>query len=509
MASISTDSRGNRRILFMGVDGRKKAIHLGNTPKKSVESLKVLVEELLVARKTGRPSEPHTIRKVQSLHPAVRERLENLELLDGLGGGSRRLGEFITEYVKSRTSVKPATKEIWRQGENSLIAYFGKDMPLNKLTPGDADEYLEHLRGTTLAPMTIKKRLQFAKKIFRAAARKKLIFLDPFYDVSYTATKPDKGFFVTAKMTAKLLDACPDHNWRMIVLLCRYGGLRCPSEVLSLRWQDILWDQNKIVVPSPKTEHHPGKDTRVIPLFPELRGQLRECFESAPAGAVYVIDSGYRKRAMGKDGWRNCNMRTQFERIVKHAGLQKWPRLFHNLRSSRQTELAETFPSHVVCAWLGNSEKIAREHYYQITDEHFATASGTRMAAGEPPAEPGGRPLDTPLARSIAVPDDDDAKSDAVTTQNPTQQAAARLGTLPHDESHLVTAEAVMRLHAALCGHLQNAQADGVGFEPTSRFRDCRFSRPVHSTALPPVRRGRRWFRPDEFYPPPGLPPRR
>ena len=30
-------------------------------------------------------------------------------------------------------------------------------------------------------------------------------------------------------------------------------------------------------------------------------------------------------------------------------------------------------------------------------------------------------------------------------------------------------------------------KADGVGFEPTSDFRRCRFSRPVHSTALPPI----------------------
>jgi integrase len=483
MASISTDSRGNRRILFMGVDGRKKAIHLGNTPKKSVESLKVLVEELLVARRTGRPSEPHTLRKVQSLHPTVRERLETLELLDGLGGGSKRLGEFISEYVKGRTCVKPATKEIWRQGENSLIAYFGKDMSLNKVTPGDADEYLEHLRGTTLAPMTIKKRLQFAKKIFRAAARKKLIFIDPFYDVSFTATKPDKSFFVTAAMAAKLIDACPDHNWRMIVLLCRYGGLRCPSEVLSLRWQDILWDQNKIVVPSPKTEHHPGKDTRIIPLFPELRRQLEECFEFAAEGAVYVVDSHYRQSAMGKDGWRNCNLRTQFQRIVKNAGLTPWPRLFHNLRSSRQTELAETFPSHVVCGWLGNSEKIAREHYYQITDEHFASAAGLKDSNAEAATEPAS---DHHPAGSVSM-SSGDANSDALPTQNPTQQAAAGVGTFPHDSSYLVTAQAVMQWHAALCGNVQNPKTDGVGFEPTSRFHDCRFSRPVHSTTLPPV----------------------
>ena len=30
--------------------------------------------------------------------------------------------------------------------------------------------------------------------------------------------------------------------------------------------------------------------------------------------------------------------------------------------------------------------------------------------------------------------------------------------------------------------------ADGVGFEPTMGSHPCRVSRPVHSTALPPIR---------------------
>ena len=44
------------------------------------------------------------------------------------------------------------------------------------------------------------------------------------------------------------------------------------------------------------------------------------------------------------------------------------------MRSSRETELAETFPTHVVCAWIGNSEPIAAKHYLQVTDDHFAQA---------------------------------------------------------------------------------------------------------------------------------------
>jgi len=49
--------------------------------------------------------------------------------------------------------------------------------------------------------------------------------------------------------------------------------------------------------------------------------------------------------------------------------------MFQNLRSTRETELAETFPIHVVTAWLGNSPEIARKHYLQVTNEHFVRAA--------------------------------------------------------------------------------------------------------------------------------------
>jgi integrase len=148
----------------------------------------------------------------------------------------------------------------------------------------------------------------------------------------------------------------------MIGTLCRYGGFRCPSEVLSLRCENVNWENNLIEVQSPKTEHHEGKATRTIPLFPELYEHPRTSFELPSDKAMYVVNEKSRKSAMGKSGWRNCNLRTTFEKIVRRAGLKKWARLFHNLRSSRRNELEDQFPSHVVCAWMGNSEKIARKH---------------------------------------------------------------------------------------------------------------------------------------------------
>ena len=138
-------------------------------------------------------------------------------------------------------------------------------------------------------------------------------------------------------------------QWKLIIALARYGGLRCPSEVLALTWADVDWEQGRITVTSAKTKKQ-GKAYRVIPLFPELRPLLEQAFEEAEEGALYVITK-YRQR--------NANLRTQFERILKRAGIDPWERLFQNLRASCETELANEYPLHVVTAWLGNTEKVA------------------------------------------------------------------------------------------------------------------------------------------------------
>ena len=54
--------------------------------------------------------------------------------------------------------------------------------------------------------------------------------------------------------------------------------------------------------------------------------------------------------------------------------VRAWPKLFQNLRSTRETELAEQYPIHVICAWIGNSPAVAAKHYLQVTEDHFKKA---------------------------------------------------------------------------------------------------------------------------------------
>jgi hypothetical protein len=158
----------------------------------------------------------------------------------------------------------------------------------------------------------------------------------------------------------------------------------------------VDWERGRFRVTSPKTERHEGKAERWVPIFPELRPYLEEAFELAAEGSVYVI-TRYRDT--------NRNLRTQLNRIIRRAGLTAWPRLFQNLRASRETELTAEYPLHVVCAWIGNTERIAAKHYLQVTEDYFARAAedGAQDGAGAAPEPPATRRAAGPRRRSPAV----------------------------------------------------------------------------------------------------------
>ena len=88
---------------------------------------------------------------------------------------------------------------------------------------------------------------------------------------SASKSNRSRDHFVTRDVAQKIIEKCPDNEWKLLFALSRYGGLRRPSEHLALRWADVDWEQSRIRVRSSKTEHHEGKGERIIPLFPELR----------------------------------------------------------------------------------------------------------------------------------------------------------------------------------------------------------------------------------------------
>jgi integrase len=308
------------------------------------------------------------------------------------GGGAIVTLANLLDRFDAAVAVKAGTRTTYLQALGMLRTHFGESTPIGTITPAHADEWRKAIADPVtvkdadgkestkrLAPATVAKRVRVAKAVFRKAVKWGLIASSPFADLrAGSQSNPDRAFYVAGETVRSILAACPDDEWRAIVALSRFAGLRCPSEVAALRWGDVNWDRGRLMVRSPKTAGHEGHAVRVVPIVPELRSILQDLFDRAEVGAEAVVP-----RLRGP----SMNLRTQFERIIAKAGVKSWPRLFHNMRASCATDWVERFPAHVVAGWLGHSPLIAAQHYLQTRDAHFDLAAGVG-SAGEAAANP-------------------------------------------------------------------------------------------------------------------------
>jgi integrase len=374
---------GFRSIQYTEADGRRPLIRLGRVSQKSALAVKTKIEAILDAKFSMISMDRETAQWVGNLataNPAIYDKLARHNLVpprevdSSAGKKLTTLGPFLESVLRERKgTVAASTLDIDRQAKDLLIERFGAEKQLKDISEGDVDSFrlwlgkpksddpLESGRG--LSPNTCRKRCGVCRRMFKSAVRQRLIPSNPFLEVPGGVTvQPVKAkeFFVTPEATQLLLDNAPNDEFRLVIALARYGTLRCPSESNGLKWEDISWDKERFSVFSPKTN-----TTRTIPLFGEVRLWLDKQYFRDDADPVYVL-----KRYRGED----VNLRTALYKVIKKAGLEKWPKPFMNLRQSRAIELARDYPQHVAAAWAGHTEETAKEFYWRPTEDDFQKA---------------------------------------------------------------------------------------------------------------------------------------
>ena len=363
MASVSTSkSNGTRRILF-GSGSNRRCLYLGHVSLSDARTIGKYVESLRTARHT-QMLDPAAAAWVASLGDEFHEKLADLGLVSSRKRTKFTLADLIGEFESSK-SVKPSTVAAYKQGTKSLLGVFGGECLLSSITPLEAEKWRKGLAEQAIAQATASKRTQVAKQLFGRAVKWGMIASNPFDGIrAGSQTNAKRGYYVPVETIMRAIDKCPDVEWRAILGLCRFAGLRCPSEVVLLKWTDVHFDRSRIIVTCEKTSHHSGKELREVPITPELESILMEAYEAAPVKTDFVI-TRYR---VG-----NANLRTQFHRILERAGIAPWPRTFQNLRASFETDLiAQQNPIQAVAAWLGHSPQVAVRHYLTVRDIDFA-----------------------------------------------------------------------------------------------------------------------------------------
>jgi integrase len=376
MASISRNKLGFCTIQFFDPYGKRKTVRLGKMELQGAKTIRDRVEELLSCKAAGYSWPLDLAMWESTIGDSLADKLASVGLIPSRG--RQKLGSYLQAFLdeKTKAKAKPNSLKNYAQAVAKLKAFFPLDVDLRDVSPARAQEWELWLQGDGNAKSHLYRGrlVKFARQFFNAAIKKKLLSSNPFHDVKASEKRNKKrDCFITKEIAALVFDACPSTEWKLIFALVRYGGLRCPSEVLGLKWEDVNWEKNKIFIHAPKTEHHEDGGDRIIPIFSELRPFLQDANDLAKEGQLYAI-AKYQK----------CGPKLGqiFKRILKKACIKAWPKIFVNLRATRATELrAEGFPQHVVNEWMGHDQETAEDYYLQVTDADFQKASAAKCAA--------------------------------------------------------------------------------------------------------------------------------
>ena len=205
-------------------------------------------------------------------------------------GGGTKFKPFLDEWHESHVESEDLADStvVTNTGIVNRIGIGLGDLYLDEVTEDAIRNFLKGLRtkkGNKLATPTINNYLAILRPVLSAAARKKLIPLNPLLDC-----EPIKGVKSKAKEEIDpfayweinaILKACEDtpqlHN---MIKFAFWTGLR-PSELIEVRWDDIkdgkIWIARKRTVYSkaPEAPKTPA-GYRTLKLLPEVVNALRD-----------------------------------------------------------------------------------------------------------------------------------------------------------------------------------------------------------------------------------------
>lgn len=369
------------------------------------------ISELVDCLRRGAPPHRATKRWLESLDDEMYERISRTHLVEPRESIEAQQLAGLCEYVRKRKerSIRASSQQIYKNVTDNLLTFFSPTAPIHKILPPDVDRFRAWLdtqahrtkRNQGLAPATVGKRLKVCREWFDVAIDNGWLEKNPFRHLKNLEPiiSAEDRTYVEAKVVDRLIEDAEDNEWRLLLALWRYAGLR-QLEPFSLTWEGVDWEQGRMEVFSHK-QNVQAKVRRTIPIWPEVRPWLEQQRDECPQQTPWVIfrrryrfDTHPDRRHAG-----GANLHTKLKQQCIRCGILPWKDLTKSLRSSGETD--RTRAGHwqlwEIAYWWNHSEQVQRRHYLTVTDASFAAA--------QPPAEAGVPTSEKPVYR-LGVPKD-------------------------------------------------------------------------------------------------------
>lgn len=270
--------------------------------------------------------------------------------------GDEPLDNFTVEsWLREWTATKKAargqkTGERYEKPIKDFLAHLGarSSLPLRAVTPKDVRSFRDAERKLGKSSVTANLAHKIVASALGAAVKMGYIATNPASAVDYLSTheaKAQKETF-TPEEIATLLEAAPSDDWRGVILLVAFAGMRL-GDALRLKWGNVDLQAGAITFTPSKTARL-GKKL-ILPIHPEIEAFLLK----HPAGAsddAPLFPTLSHLSIAGKSGASQA-----FRRIMERGGVSAgiarkaeagsagrnvFARSFHSLRHSFVTALA-------------------------------------------------------------------------------------------------------------------------------------------------------------------------
>lgn len=429
MASLSRKENGSFEI-YIVVGGRRLKVRLGKIAKKDAIAIQSKVEHLVSRSISGLAPDDQVSAWLGSLQndDKLFKRLVKLGLCDAREPEvqesepeSHTVQSVVERFLAFKEPmIAPSSYKKLEQCLDELEGCFGADINIDSITVGKASEFESWGRKKGFSEAHQRTVNRYAKQLFSFVVDHGWLSTNPFRKLKSTALAATVRHYVNPEDTERLLNACPSTQWKLLIGLARYAGVRVPSEAFAVTWSMIDWDKRAIRIPSKKTRRY--SESRVCPIIPELMAILEKGWDEAPDGATTILTLS------------NANVRRKFPDIIKLAGLNAWEDIFQTLRRSCETHLvALGHPAHAVASWLGHSQKVSNDHYLMVTSEAFQQATIIKSESVERPLQKSGAKSGADKSgieqkgSEILTSEDSERKTDVIESANQNIENAGKM----------------------------------------------------------------------------------
>ena len=297
--------------------------------------------------------------------------------------------KFLTAKLRKKTAgeISHRTFLELKQTTDRLIAFFGKDNPVEDIHPEQFGELRADI-ATRWGPVRLANEITRIKSVFKYAQENRLIKEPICYGSEFQ--KPDKGVlrrhkgangkkFIEAQTIRSLIEKADPVMKAMICLAinCGYGN----TDLANLKESMVDFQRGWIDYPRPKT----GIE-RENPLWPETIEALKAAIairpepkDPADADCVFLRANG-RRWVRHTESSRTDGIANEFQKLAKAAGVRKGLGIYslrHTFQTiadtARDSIATEFLMGHIDASMSGSYREFVEDENLRVVVEHVRT----------------------------------------------------------------------------------------------------------------------------------------